>query len=101
MKPVWYVVIGLSVALLLCIFFYSQKVHTLQKEITNEKVHRALSLDSVKSAYIIRLEDSVRVLDAKYARKIDSLEIKKSNLKIKYEKINSDYSSIVINRPAY
>lgn len=101
MKPVWYVVIGLGLALLLCIFFYSNKVHTLQKQITNEKVHRTLSLDSVKSAYIIRLEDSVRVLDKKYASKIDSLENKKSILKTKYEKISSDYGSIIIDRPAY
>ena len=97
MKMVWYVVIGLGLALLLCIFFYSNKVHTLQNQITNEKVHRALSLDSVKSAYIIRLED----LDKKYASKIDSLENKKSILKTKYEKISSDYGSIIIDRPAY
>lgn len=60
-----------------------------------------LKEDSIQTANLKVLQDSLKAVDFRYSEKIKELEFRNQKIKKQYEKSISNYSTIVIDRPEF
>jgi len=81
------------------------KINSLQNEIAslkhNQEVERITLIDSIKSVEFALFEDELKRRDSIYNLQIISLQNENKRLKSNYNRIFSDYSNIVIERPRW
>ena len=79
----------------------SKQIEALKIEMTQQKLESILRLDSTSFALTEQMINSLKERDSLVVVEIKKLERQQTKLNQKYEKLNADYSSIVIERPDF
>lgn len=83
------------------IMYQSRTIQSLRDDLRRSQIELILKQDSISSVFYGRMIDSITVRDSVTQATLDALRIEQSKLTKKYEKIDADYSSIVIDRPVF
>ncbi len=79
----------------------SKQIEALKIEMAQQKLESILRLDSTSFALTEQMITSLKERDSLVVVEIKKLERQQTKLNQKYEKLNADYSSIVIERPDF
>ncbi len=79
----------------------SKRIDALKIEMTRQKLDYLLKLDSTSFALTQQMLNSLALRDSIAAAEINKLKVEQLKLSKKYEKINADYSAIIIDRPNF
>ena len=79
----------------------SKRIDALKIEMTRQKLDYLLKLDSTSFALTQQMLNSLALRDSIAVAEINKLKVEQLKLSKKYEKINADYSSIIIDRPKF
>ncbi len=78
-----------------------KEVETLRRELVEQHVKHVVEVDSITLALTEQMIRVVRVRDSLEQERFGALQRQQIKLIQQYEKVYSDYSSIVINRPDF
>lgn len=95
------IIFGTIIALGLYIRHQNNRIDDLQIEMARQKVEYVLLLDSTSFALTQQMIKSLTLRDSVAVVEINKLKVEQLKLNKKYEKINADYSSIIIDRPNF
>ena len=79
----------------------SRQIEALKIEMAQQKLESILRLDSTSFALTEQMLNSLKERDSLVVVEIKKLEQQQTKLNQKYEKLNADYGSIVIERPDF
>ena len=79
----------------------SKQIEALKIEMAQQKLESILRLDSTSFALTEQMINSLKERDSTVALEFKKLERQQTKLNQKYEKLNADYGSIVIERPDF
>lgn len=79
----------------------SKRIEALKIEMAQQKLDYILKLDSTSFALTEQMITSLKERDSLVAAEFKKLEQQQIKLNKKYEKLNGEYSSIVIDRPEF
>jgi hypothetical protein len=79
----------------------SKQIEALKIEMAQQKLESILRLDSTSFALTEQMITSLKERDSLVAAEFKKLVQQQIKLNQKYEKLNADYSSIVIERPEF
>ena len=79
----------------------SKRIDALKIEMAQQKLESILRLDSASFALTQQMINSLALRDSIAVAEINKLKVEQLKLSKKYEKINADYSSIIIDRPNF
>ena len=79
----------------------SKQINMLKIELAKQKVDYILQLDSTSFSLTQQMIKSLAQRDSVVAIKFTKLKQQQFKLNKQYEKINADYSSIIIDRPDF
>ena len=103
-----YVIFGLLIVLIATVWtarHFRRESLRFQNEIVVLKSTRSVEvikiIDSIKSAEFATLQRELKAKDSIYTAQLNLLQNENQKLTINYNRINSDYSAIVIDRPKW
>lgn len=85
----------------IAIWYQSRTIKSLRDDLRRSQIELIISQDSISSVFYGRLIDSIRSQDSVTREALDALKGEQLKLNKKYEKIDADYSDIIIDRPEF
>lgn len=79
----------------------NRQMDTLRRELSEQQAKQIIAVDSVTQVLTEQMIRALHVRDSLELERFHRLQDKQIQLIKEYEKINSDYSSIIIDRPVF